>query len=148
MIDRIVRVEKNQAIEGAKMVTLTEDFFEHHFPGNPVMPGILMIETMVQLAAWLEAVSSDFSRWFLLSHVKKCNFSRKVVPGDALEISVERLPDKQDGLSHFKGAGAVEKTRCFSGNFAGIAVSANDLFETDDLRRRFSRLMSPIRRKV
>jgi 3-hydroxymyristoyl/3-hydroxydecanoyl-(acyl carrier protein) dehydratase len=74
--------------------------------------------------------------------VKKCNFSRKVVPGDALEISVERLPEKQDGLSHFRGAGAVAKKRCFSGNFAGITVPAGDLFEIDDLRSRFSRLTS------
>ena len=142
MIDRIVRVESDKAIEGAKTVTLSEDFFEHHFPGNPVMPGILLLETMVELAGWLEAESSDFSRWVLLSRVKKCNFSIKVVPGDALKISVERLPDKQDGLSHFKGVGAVGTMRCFSGSFAGITVPAGDLFEVEELRRRFSRLRS------
>ncbi len=145
MIDKIVRLERNNAIEGAKMVTLAEDFFEHHFPGNPVMPGILLLETMVELAGWLEAEGSDFSRWVLLSRVKKCNFSIKVVPGDALKISVERLPDKKDGLLHFKDAGAVGTMRCFSGNFAAIAVPAGDFFEVEELRCRFYYLRSQIR---
>jgi 3-hydroxymyristoyl/3-hydroxydecanoyl-(acyl carrier protein) dehydratase len=59
---------------------MTEDYLQYHFPRRPTMPGVLLLESMAQLAGWLEAISSDFTCWFLLEHVKSCKFYELTVP--------------------------------------------------------------------
>ena len=93
LVDRILEVEKGKRIVGIKNVTFNEEFFQGHFPGQPVMPGVLIVETMAQVAAiGLFGVVPDHEKKLLyLSGVDRCRFRRPVVPGDQLRVEVEIL---------------------------------------------------------
>ena len=60
LVDRIIALDPGNNITGVKNVAMSEDFLEFHFPKNPIMPGIMLLEALVQLSGWLEAASSDF----------------------------------------------------------------------------------------
>ena len=64
LIDYITEWEPGTKIKGIKNVAMSEDFLEYHFPKNPIMPGVLLLEAIAQLTGWLEAASSDFKNWF------------------------------------------------------------------------------------
>ena len=91
LVDRILEVEQGKRVVGIKNVTFNEEFFQGHFPGNPVMPGVLVLEAMAQVAAFgLLGVVPDRERKLLyLSGVDRCKFRRPVVPGDQLRIEAE-----------------------------------------------------------
>ena len=93
LVDRILEVEKGKRIVGIKNVTFNEEFFQGHFPGNPVMPGVLIVEAMAQVSAiGLHGVVPDQEKKILyLSAVDRCKFRRPVVPGDQLRIEAEIL---------------------------------------------------------
>ena len=93
LVDRILEVEKGKRIVGIKNVTFNEEFFLGHFPGNPVMPGVLIVEAMAQVAAiGLLGIIPDHEKKLLyLSAVDRCKFRRPVVPGDQLRIEAEIL---------------------------------------------------------
>ena len=89
LIDRIIELEPQKRAVGYKNVTLNEPFFAGHFPNNPVMPGVLIIEAMAQLGgtAILEPSSQSTTVPYLLG-VDKAKFRRPVVPGDKLMMEV------------------------------------------------------------
>ncbi|HBD06910.1 MAG TPA: beta-hydroxyacyl-ACP dehydratase, partial [Syntrophobacteraceae bacterium] len=60
LVDRITDWKAGESITGIKNVAMSEDFLEFHFAGNPVMPGVLALEALMQLTGWLEAASSEF----------------------------------------------------------------------------------------
>jgi beta-hydroxyacyl-ACP dehydratase FabZ len=93
LVDRILEVEKGKRIVGIKNVTFNEEFFQGHFPGNPVMPGVLIVEAMAQVSAiGLHGVIPEQEKKILyLSAVDRCKFRRPVVPGDQLRIEAEIL---------------------------------------------------------
>jgi beta-hydroxyacyl-ACP dehydratase FabZ len=93
LVDRILEVEAGKRVVGIKNVTFNEEFFQGHFPGNPVMPGVLVLEAMAQVSAFgLLGVVPDRERKLLyLSGVDRCKFRRPVVPGDQLRIEAEIL---------------------------------------------------------
>ena len=88
LVDRIVEVEKGKRIVGIKNVTFNEEFFQGHFPGNPVMPGVLIVEAMAQVAAigLLDTLPDHQKKLLYLSAVDRCKFRRPVLPGDQLRI--------------------------------------------------------------
>jgi 3-hydroxyacyl-[acyl-carrier-protein] dehydratase len=90
MIDRAEAYRPNQSLVGVKCVTINEPFFLGHFPGNPVMPGVLIIEALAQSAAILALaeLKSEHQRMFMLTGIEKARFRRPVVPGDQLEMEV------------------------------------------------------------
>ncbi len=92
LVDRIVSLEEKRVV-GIKNVTFNEEFFQGHFPGNPVMPGVLIVEAMAQVSAiGLHGVVPDQEKKILyLSAVDRCKFRRPVVPGDQLRIEAEIL---------------------------------------------------------
>lgn len=110
LIDRIISIEKNRKITALKNITMNEAQFMGHFPGNPIMPGVLIIEAMAQAAAvlFLEAIDKDLrdSYTFVLGAVKEFRFSAPVYPGDQLiiEVEVQKLI-KQSGI--VKGCASV-----------------------------------------
>jgi beta-hydroxyacyl-ACP dehydratase FabZ len=93
LVDRILEVEKGKRIVGIKNVTFNEEFFQGHFPGNPVMPGVLIVEAMAQVAAigLLGVIPEHEKKLLYLSAVDRCKFRRPVVPGDQLRIEAEIL---------------------------------------------------------
>jgi beta-hydroxyacyl-ACP dehydratase FabZ len=93
LVDRIVEMEPRKSIVGIKNVTINEPFFQGHFPGNPVMPGVLILEAMGQVAAVLFLVEEEDmkNRFVYFAGADKVRFRRPVVPGDTLRCEVEVL---------------------------------------------------------
>jgi beta-hydroxyacyl-ACP dehydratase FabZ len=89
LVDRVVEIDPDgKRIVGLKNVSANEQFFQGHFPGNPVMPGVLIVEAMAQCAALLglrEMPDRD-KKLFLFGGVDKARFRRPVVPGDQLKL--------------------------------------------------------------
>lgn len=96
LVDRVVEFEPRKRILAFKNVTCNEPFFNGHFPGNPVMPGVLIIEAMAQaggllttLTAKAEGAGPQDEKLFYLVKVDGAKFMKQVVPGDRLELDVE-----------------------------------------------------------
>ncbi|HCP45981.1 MAG TPA: 3-hydroxyacyl-[acyl-carrier-protein] dehydratase FabZ [Deltaproteobacteria bacterium] len=93
LVDRVQEVVIDERIVATKNVSFNEPYFEGHFPGDPVMPGVLQVEALAQAAVILASVSKDV-QWeagggVLLMGLDKVRFRRKVVPGDVLRLEVE-----------------------------------------------------------
>ena len=96
LVDRVVEFEARKRIVAYKNVTCNEPFFTGHFPSNPVMPGVLIIEALAQaggllttLTAKSEGDEREGEKLFYLVKVDNAKFNRQVVPGDRLELDVE-----------------------------------------------------------
>jgi 3-hydroxyacyl-[acyl-carrier-protein] dehydratase len=91
LIDRIIDLERTKRIVAIKNVTINEPFFAGHFPGAPVMPGVLVIEAMAQAGGvlLLTEVEDRDSKLILFTGIDRAKFRRPVVPGDQLRIEVE-----------------------------------------------------------
>jgi 3-hydroxyacyl-[acyl-carrier-protein] dehydratase len=94
LVDRIINLELGKRIEGLKNVTINEPFFQGHFPGRPIMPGVLIAEAMAQVGGILALLSTPENlgnpALFLLG-MDKVRFRQPVIPGDQLRIIVEVL---------------------------------------------------------
>jgi 3-hydroxyacyl-[acyl-carrier-protein] dehydratase len=91
LLDKISEQEENKIV-GVKNVTINEPFFQGHFPGHPVMPGVLIIEAMAQTAGVLMFSKEEKKGKIpLLAGIDKARFKKPVYPGDQLEIKVEIL---------------------------------------------------------
>ena len=90
LIDRIIEFEPDKRVVGIKCVSCNEPFFQGHFPGNPVMPGVLIIEAMAQVGAYasLDHVRA-MGKIAYLAGVDRARFRKPVIPGDVLRIEVE-----------------------------------------------------------
>lgn len=89
LIDRICEIEKGTKASGIKNLAMSEDYFEHHFPFFPLMPGVLILEAMVELSRWLILYSSDFQTYGILQRVDRLKLREPAHPGDTLLVSVE-----------------------------------------------------------
>ncbi len=92
LVDRIISLEEGKKAVGIKNVSVNEPFFQGHFPGYPVMPGVLIIEAMAQVAAVAALKLPEFAgKIALFAGIDKARFRRQVFPGDQLRIEVEVL---------------------------------------------------------
>ena len=92
LVDRVVELEPNKRVLAYKNVTANENFFNGHFPGRPVMPGVLVIEALAQAGGLLTQLSTggeSDGKLFYLVKVDGAKFMKQVVPGDRLELEVE-----------------------------------------------------------
>ena len=92
LVDRVVELEPNKRVLAYKNVTANENFFNGHFPGQPVMPGVLVVEALAQAGGLLTQLSRDGdtgqAKLFYLVKIDNAKFSRMVVPGDRLDLEV------------------------------------------------------------
>jgi 3-hydroxyacyl-[acyl-carrier-protein] dehydratase len=92
LVDRVLDWEAGRFVRGVKNVSINEPFFQGHFPAYPVMPGVLVIEAMAQVAGLLTMLSDvarrDGSQLVLFAGIDDARFKRPVVPGDVLDIEV------------------------------------------------------------
>jgi 3-hydroxyacyl-[acyl-carrier-protein] dehydratase len=98
LVDRVIEVDPNKSVVALKNVTINEPFFQGHFPGHPVMPGVLIVEALAQTAGLLTQISHRLeggqgTPLFYLVKVDNARFSAVVSPGDQLrlEVSLKRL---------------------------------------------------------
>lgn len=112
LVDAITELEPGKRIVGLKNVTVNEHFFSGHFPGTPVMPGVLIIEAIAQVAAVLvlREIPDREKKLVYFSGIDKARFRRPVIPGDRLELAVEVLRLKPR-LGKLRGEAFVNGTR-------------------------------------
>lgn len=110
LVDRVLEVEKGKSIKALKNVTINEPFFVGHFPHRPVMPGVLMLEAMAQVAALLAfhtlGITPDNKTIYYFAGIDGARFKRPVEPGDQLvmDVTLERM---KAGIFKFKGTTRV-----------------------------------------
>ncbi|MBJ6725960.1 3-hydroxyacyl-ACP dehydratase FabZ [Geomesophilobacter sediminis] len=94
LVDRVLEVEEGKRIVAIKNVTMNEPFFQGHFPGHPIMPGVLIIEAMAQVAAimaYLTAKDTADKKVSYFMGIDNARFRKPVKPGDTLRIEVETI---------------------------------------------------------
>ncbi len=96
LVDRIIEVDGDRSAIGIKNVTVNEPHFQGHFPGHPVMPGVLIIEAMAQTAGaiCINSTAGDRPSLVYFMTIDNAKFRRPVVPGDRLEIRVTKLKQR------------------------------------------------------
>lgn len=110
MVDRVVEMEPGKRIVGVKNVTINEPFFQGHFPGHPVMPGVLIVEAMAQVAGILAYLSSDDEirkKVCYFMSIDNARFRKPVVPGDLLRLEMESTMNRR-GIWGFNGKAYVD----------------------------------------
>ena len=92
LIDKVVEMEEGKSIKAVKNVTINEPFFQGHFPGNPIMPGVLICEALAQAGAvMLLGMEENKGKLGVFTGINNFKFRRQVVPGDTLELKVELI---------------------------------------------------------
>ena len=92
LVDRIIEIEEGKKAKGIKNVTINEPFFQGHFPGNPVMPGVLIVEAMAQVGAVAILSKEEFKgKTPFFAGIDKVRFKKVVRPGDVLLIETELI---------------------------------------------------------
>ena len=111
LVDRVVQVEAGRRIVALKNVSVNEPVFAGHFPGYPVMPGVLILESLAQAAAILAIVTLGSERRkdlvYYFVGVEKARFKRPVEPGDQLQLEVDFVRELR-GISFFKTKATVQ----------------------------------------
>jgi 3-hydroxyacyl-[acyl-carrier-protein] dehydratase len=139
-VDRILDCKNGKHIRGIKNIAMAEDFLELHFPRNPVMPGVLLIEALAQLAGWLEASSSGFESWLLLQRVEKCMFYSPVLPGDQVELEVTVQEPHDPVMRRYLGLCTVGGKKKVVAEFEGVQTPLTDLEDISEQKRLYSLL--------
>ena len=123
LVDTVLSYTLSESLIAIKNVTQNEPFFEGHFPGLPVMPGVLIVEALAQASGIL--MYKTFDRYpsnkdlFYLAGIDNTRFKRKVVPGDQLQLSVEVIRQREN-LWKFKGEATVNGELACSSEFLNI----------------------------
>jgi 3-hydroxyacyl-[acyl-carrier-protein] dehydratase len=129
LVDRILELEPNKRIRAVKHLTLGEEYLADHFPTFPVMPGVLMLQTLLEAGAWLLRISDDFRYSVIaLREAKNVKYGTFMEPGKTLTVTVE-LEDKADAqAATFKGKGECDGAATVS---ARLKVTRYNLRDRD-----------------
>ncbi len=128
LIDRVVELEPCVRITAVKTLTMTEEYLADHFPHFPVMPGVLMLESLTQTGAWLVRASEDFAHSIVvLKQANNVKYAQFVEPGQTLSVTAEVLKF-DDGEVKLKAYGTVGGRVILS---ARLALACYNLADTD-----------------
>ncbi len=123
LLDRITSCEPGKALRGLKRLTLAEDYLHDHFPGFPIMPGVLQLQSLVEAASWLLRISDDFRHSVVvLREVKSVKFGNLMQPGQALDLTVE-LTERSEDAASFKGNGEADGAQTVAAQFTLAAYN-------------------------
>jgi 3-hydroxyacyl-[acyl-carrier-protein] dehydratase len=108
LIDRIDELEPGARIAAVKALTMAEEYLADHFPGFPVMPGVLMLEAMTQAGAWLIRATEDFAHsMVVLKEARAVKYGRFVEPGQTLRVTAE-IVSQDERQTTLKARGAID----------------------------------------
>ncbi len=148
LLDRITELEPGAKITAVKNLTMAEEYLADHFPQFPVMPGVLMLQAMIEAGAWLIRATDDFARsMVVLRKAGNVKYGQFVQPGQTLEVTAEMLGASDDGETKIKAKGTVHgrltvaaRLTLFSYN---LADTKPNRAETDDeIRREMRKLFA------
>ncbi len=124
LLDRVVDVMRDRSATGIKNVTVNENFFQGHFPGHPIMPGVLIIECMAQTAAVLvvETLGPQAAgKVVYFMTIEGAKFRRPVVPGDQLRVHVTKVRNRGN-VWKFSGVARVDGTSVAEATYAAMIM--------------------------
>lgn len=122
LVDRVEEVEPGKKAVGYKNVTINEHFFQGHYPGNPVMPGVLIIEALAQLGGTAMLSMDEYKgKTPLFAGIKSAKFRKPVVPGDVLKLEVEIVKIKGPAIVG-KGIATVDGKKAAEGELMFMVV--------------------------
>lgn len=124
MVDRVTEVTANKSIRGYKCVAYNEPWFQGHFPQRPIMPGVLILESLTQLGGILAYASDPFdatSNLMFFLGIDKAKFRHTVTPGDRLDLYVEVLHHRSN-VWKLRGQASVDGTLCAEGEMLASVV--------------------------
>jgi 3-hydroxyacyl-[acyl-carrier-protein] dehydratase len=123
LVDRIIELEPNKRVVGVKCVTANENFFVGHFPGHPVMPGVLILEALAQCSAIMALTSMPpekrAGKVIYFMSIDGAKFRKPVVPGDRLELHCEMIRSKAS-LMKTRGEAKVDGQVVAEGEFMAM----------------------------
>lgn len=124
LIDKIIDIDGDNSATGIKNVTINEPHFMGHFPGNPIMPGVLIIEAMAQTAGAISILSNGFDTpsivYFMT--IDNAKFRKPVVPGDRLEIRVTKIK-RRGNLSKYACVASVDGVKVAEAEVTAMIVN-------------------------
>ncbi len=124
LVDKITHVEYGKKATGIKNVTCNEPFFQGHFPGNPIMPGVLIVEALAQVGAVaILGMEENKGKLAVFAGIDGLRFRRQVVPGDTLRLEIEMLALKR-GIGKAKAEAYVGDELAASGEMMFGLVNA------------------------
>ena len=122
LVDKVVEYKEMESCVGIKNVTMNDNFFQGHFPNNPVMPGVLMIEAMAQTGAILVSKSLNAKpgeTGVLFTSINDVKFRKSVLPGDRLELHIKIVGNKMS-IWFLEGTGIVDGKKVDEAKFSDI----------------------------
>jgi len=122
LVDRIVDIQPDVSITGIKNVTINEPYFQGHFPGQPIMPGVLMVEAMAQVAGVLAFSSGVEAKSVFFMSIEKAKFRQPVVPGDQLRIEI-KVMQQRGHVWKFSGTARVEDKVAAEADFTAMVTN-------------------------
>jgi 3-hydroxyacyl-[acyl-carrier-protein] dehydratase len=121
LVDKVTHLEPSVSATGIKNVTINEPFFQGHFPGNPVMPGVLLIEAMAQVSGILAFKSGMQGSSVYFMSIDKVKFRKPVMPGDRLRLEVKVLQIRGN-VWRFSGEAFIEDKLAAEADFTAMVT--------------------------
>jgi 3-hydroxyacyl-[acyl-carrier-protein] dehydratase len=121
LVDRVIELVPEQKAVGIKNVTMNEPFFQGHFPGNPVMPGVLIVEAMAQVAGVLAFKSGMEGTGVLFLSIEKVKFRKPITPGDQIKFEVQ-VVHRRGGVWRFSGIAKVDEKIATEAEFTAMVT--------------------------